>query len=135
MRITTHLWVMTLSTRSRIFCGHFVLKTAPRFSGCDALASAAGSAFFRPFLGGGGAAVWLELASGTGGTEVVLGAGTCFSRDTRAFFAGGGLGILGGSSEEAAALAERRGLARVLVNSGGITGMHGMDEFACNIDM
>ena len=65
----------------------------------------------------------------------MLGAGTCFSRDTRAFFAGGGLGILGESSEEAAALAERRGLARVLVNSGDILGMHGMDESACNIDM
>ena len=129
--ITTHLWVMTLSTRSRIFCGHFDLKTAPRFSGCDPLASAAGSAFFRPLLVG---AVWLEPASDiTGSAEVVgrLEAGTCFARDTRAFFAAGGLGILAGSSEEAATLEERRGLARVLFEvSGGI-----MDESAWPIDI
>lgn len=120
---------MTLSTRSRIFCGHFVLKTAPRFSGCDPLASAAGAAFFRPLLGGGGA-VWLEPASGiVGCTRVVdwLEADGCFARDTRAFFAAGGLGIFAGSSEAAAALAERCGLARVLFEvSGGI-----MDGSTC----
>ena len=102
---------MTLSTRSRIFWGHCDLKTAPRFSGCDPLASAAGAAFFRPLLGGGGA-VWLEPASGS--TAVVDWLETCFARDTRALFAAGGLGILAGSSEAAAALAERCGLTRVL---------------------
>ena len=126
---------MTLSTRSRIFCGQLDLKTAPRFSGCEPLESAAGSAFFRPLLGGGGAAVWLEPASGiTGSTEVEdwLGADTRFARDTRAFFAAGGLGILSGSSEEAAALAERRGLERVLFEpSGGII----IDGSACDIDI
>jgi hypothetical protein len=114
---------MTLPTLSRVFCGHFGLKIAPRFSGCDPLASAAGSAFFRPLLGGGGGAVWLEPASGiTGSTGVGwLGTDSCFARDTRAFFAAGGLGILAGSSEVAAALEERRGLARVLFEaSGGI---------------
>ena len=106
---------MTLSTRSRIFCGQFALKTAPRFSGCDPLASAAGSAFFRPLLAGGGAAVWLEPASGISGSAEVVGwLGTCFARDTRAFLAAGGLGTLSGSSEEAITLAERRGLTRVL---------------------
>ena len=122
---------MTLSTRSRIFCGHLDLKTAPRFSVCDPLASsAAGAAFFRPLLGGGGAAIWLEPASGTTGrTWVVgwLGAGSCFARDTRAFFAAEGLGVLAGSSEVAATLEERRGLVRVLFEaSGGI-----MDGSAC----
>lgn len=125
---------MTLSTRSRIFCGQFGLKTAPRFSGCDPLASAAGSAFFRPLFGGGGTAAWLEPASGiTGSTEAVgwLGTDTCFARDTRAFFAAGGLGILAGISEEATALEERRGLARVLFKaSGGI-----MDGSAWPIDI
>ena len=115
---------MTLSTRSRIFCGHFGLKTAPRFSGCDPLASAVGATFFRPLLGGGGAAVWLEPASGiTGSTGVVgwLGTDSCFPRDTRAFFAAGGLRILAGGSEVAAALAleERCGFARVLFETSG----------------
>ena len=121
---------MTLSTRSRIFCGHFGLKTAPRFSGCDPLASAEGAAFFRPLLGGGGAAVWLEPASGvTGSTGVVgwLGTDNCFPRDTRALFAAGGLGILAGGSEIAAALEERCGLARVLFEGPGDI----MDGSAC----
>lgn len=125
---------MTLPTRSRIFCGHFDLKTAPRFSSCDPLASAAGAAFFRPLLGGGGAAVWLEPASGiTGSTDGGLETEGCFARDTRAFFAAGGLGILAGSSEAAEAaeaLEERRGLARVLFE--GIEGSGGiMDGSAC----
>lgn len=113
---------MTLSTRSRIFCGQLDLKTAPRFSGCDPLAFAvAGSAFFRPLLGGGGAAAWLEPASGIAEVVGWLGTDACFARDTRVFFGAGGLGNLSGTSEEAVALAERRGLTRVLfeTTSGG----------------
>lgn len=108
---------MTLSTRSRIFCGHFALKTAPRFSGCNPPAfEAIGAAFFRPFLGGG--TVWFGPGSaimGTTGVAGWLGTDACLVRDARVFFAAGGLGAC---SEVLAALEQRRGLARVLFATG-----------------
>ena len=82
------------------------IKTAPRVSVCDPLASAAGAAaFFRPLLGGGGS-VWLGSASV--GAEARLG---------RVFFGAGGLGVLAGSWE-VAALEARGGLVRVLFAGG-----------------
>ena len=110
---------MTLCTRSRIFWGHFGLKTAPRFSGPDPLASAPAAAFFRPLLGRG--AVWLGPASGITGTGGVAGGGadTFLAREARPFLAGG---VLAGGSEVAAALEERGGCLRVLFAGGMASG-------------
>ena len=121
-----HLWVMTLSTRSRIFWGHLGLKTAPRFSGCDPLASLAGAAFFRLLLGGEGV-VWLGPAS----AEDVgwRGAGTCLARDARALLTTGGLGVLAGTSE-VAALEKLGGLVRILFTGGMVSG-NVIDGSAC----
>lgn len=129
--VTTYLWVITRSTRSRIFCGHLVLKVAPRFSGWDSLEFAAGAAFFRPFLGGG-AAVWLGPASSI--TRWVE-ADACLARGARFFFAAGGLGLLGSSELEA--LAERVGLVRVFFVGGiptsGSTDGNGSDSWLIDI--
>jgi hypothetical protein len=125
---------MTLSTRSRIFWGHLGLKTAPRFSGCDPLASAAEAAFFRLLLGGEAfseGVVWLGPASGFTGTAEDVGwqgAGTCLARDARAFLTTGGLDVLAGTSKVAAL--EGGGLVRILFAGGMISGSI-IDGSAC----
>lgn len=68
LSIMKNLCSLTLSTRSKMFCGHFALNFAPRFSGTGAL----GSFFFRPFGG-----TWLELGPADDGWDELAAALGC----------------------------------------------------------